>query len=149
MILLPDAGIGIFAFASRTYGAPSVPAFKALLAMKATGAIETRPVPVSAGVATGYEAVRAIWRAGDVLAARASLAMNFLMDRDVPHWKAELAKLKAEAGDCSVAEPITASTAMAGRFTWVCAHGRVEGSLLLAPTGSPTLQELRLAVVAP
>lgn len=148
-MLLPDKGVGIFAFASRTYAAPSVPAFRAALALKAAGTIDDRPVPVSAGVAVGYAAVRAIWAAGDVLAAKDQLAMNVLMDRDPPHWQAELARLKGEVGACAATEAITATTAMAGRFSWTCDHGRIEGSLLLAPTATPTLQELKLAVAVP
>ena len=93
--------------------------------------------------------VKRIWVAGDVLAANQGLAMNFLMDRDAAHWKDELARLKAEVGTCAAAEPITASTAMGGKFTWACTHGRISGSVLLAPTSTPTLQELKLDVVRP
>lgn len=149
VMLLPEKGVGIFAFASRTYAAPAVPAFRAALALKAAGELADRPVPVSAGVAAGYRAVRAIWMAGDVLAAKDRLAMNFLMDRDAPHWQAELARLRSEVGACTGDEAVTATTAMAGRFVWTCERGRIEGSLLLAPTATPTLQELKLGVAAP
>ncbi|ATE66926.1 serine hydrolase domain-containing protein [Rhizorhabdus dicambivorans] len=149
VILLPEKGIGIFAFASRTYAAPSVPAFRAALALEAAGSIDDRAVPVSPGVAAGYEAVRAIWAAGDVMVAKDRLAMNVLMDRDAPHWRAELARLRAEVGACAAGEPVTATTAMAGSFGWTCEHGRIDGSLLLAPTGTPAIQELKLGVAAP
>ena len=33
VILLPDKGVGLFAFSNRTYGAPSLPAFRAALAL--------------------------------------------------------------------------------------------------------------------
>ncbi len=149
VLLLPDKGVAIYAFASRTYGAPSIPAFKAALALKAAKALPDPSLPVSRGVAAGYAAVRKIWAAGDVTAALPSLAMNFLMDRDVPHWRDQLAALRAEVGDCPAGEPITATTAMAGKFSWSCAHGRIEGSILLAPTHEPSLQELRLSVATP
>jgi serine-type D-Ala-D-Ala carboxypeptidase/endopeptidase len=149
VMLLPDKGVGIYAFASRTYAAPSVAAFRALLALKAAGDLDDRKVPVSPGVAAGYDAARAIWKAGDVLAAKDRLAMNFLMDRDAPHWGVELDRLRGEVGECAAAEPITATTAMAGKFVWTCARGRIEGSLLLAPTPQPTIQELKFAIAMP
>lgn len=145
VLLLPDRGVGIYAFSSRTYGAPSIPAFKAAIALAAADAIPLRRVPIAARVAKGYDVVRAIWTAGDVSVAPRALAMNFLMDRDAAHWQADLARLKAEVGPCPLGEPVTAITAMAGRFSWTCQYGRIEGSFLLAPTKEPSLQELRLA----
>jgi D-alanyl-D-alanine-carboxypeptidase/D-alanyl-D-alanine-endopeptidase len=149
VLLMPDKGVGIFAFASRTYGAPSIPAFKAALALKNAGAIPDRTVPASAGVTAGYAAARAIWAAGDVAVEKDRLAMNFLMDRDAAHWKDALAALKTEVGACAANEPIVATTAMAGKFVWNCDHGRIEGSFLLGPTPTMTLQELKLAVAVP
>ncbi len=149
VLLLPDKGVSLFAFSSRTYGAPSVPTYKAALALQAAGMIPDRAAPVSAGLAASYAMVKRIWVAGDVLAANKGLAMNFLMDRDAAHWKDELARLKAAVGTCAVAEPITAATAMGGKFTWACTHGRISGSVLLAPTSTPTLQELKFDVVQP
>lgn len=149
-MLMPDKGVGVFAFASRTYGAPSVPAFRAALALRAAKALPgDRATPASPGVVAGYRAVREIWTAGDVMAAPDRLAMNFLMDRDAPHWRAELKKLRDEVGPCPADEPVTPVTAMAGKFGWTCEHGRIDGSFLLAPTADPTLQELKLAVAAP
>lgn len=150
VVLMPDKGVGIFAFASRTYGAPSVPAFRAALALKAAKALAgDRAIPASPGVVAGYQAAREIWAAGDVMAATGRLSMNFLMDRDAPRWKTELKKLRDEVGSCPADEAVTPTTAMAGKFGWTCEHGRIEGSFLLGPTGTPTLQELKLAVAAP
>jgi hypothetical protein len=36
-----------------------------------------------------------------------------------------------------------------GDFTWNCAHGRLEGSLLLAPTRPERIQAWQLAVIKP
>ena len=149
VLLLPDKGLGIFVFTNRTYAGPSVPAFKAALALNATGAFPDRTVAVSAGVAEGYAAARQIWEAGDVLVARDRLAMNFLLDRDGPHWEAELARLKREVGACATSEPVNARTRMEGRFTWTCEHGRIEGSFLLSPTRQTALQALNLDIARP
>ena len=149
VLLLPDKGVGVFALSNRTYAGPSVPAFKAALALNAAQSLPARVVPVSGPVAAGYAAAQAIWAAGDISAAKGTLAMNVLMDRDGPHWKAELARLKAEVGACDTAAPVDAVTAMTGTFGWTCALGRIKGSLLLAPTPAPQLQALRFEVVRP
>jgi hypothetical protein len=38
---------------------------------------------------------------------------------------------------------------LTGDFTWHCSHGRVKGSLELAPTLPPRIQELKFAPIAP
>jgi hypothetical protein len=40
---------------------------------------------------------------------------------------------------------LNASGGLTGEFTWRCAHGRIKGSLELAPTNPPLIQELKLA----
>jgi serine-type D-Ala-D-Ala carboxypeptidase/endopeptidase len=148
VMLMPEAGVGVFAFSNRTYGAPVPPAYKTLRLLKDAGLATERPVPVSAGVAAGYAAAAAIWQAGAVDGQRERLAMNFLMDRTAETWRAELARLKAQTGACRTDTPIVATTAMAGRFRWTCERADIAGSILLAPTATPQLQELRLSVVA-
>jgi serine-type D-Ala-D-Ala carboxypeptidase/endopeptidase len=80
---------------------------------------------------------------------REALAMNFLMDRDADHWARDIAALKAAVGRCDTASPIVASTALAGRFTWSCEQGRVNGTILLAPTATPQIQALSLTRATP
>ncbi len=70
--------------------------------------------------------------------------MNFLMDRDAAGWARDLATLKKTVGDCDTAAAISATGAMAGEFKWRCAHGRVTGSVLLAPTTPSTIQQIKL-----
>jgi hypothetical protein len=75
--------------------------------------------------------------------------MNFLLDRDAEHWAKEFASLKSEVGDCDTSSALTATGAHSGNFTWSCAHGRLDGSLLLAPTRPERIQELQLSVIKP
>lgn len=149
VLLLPEKGVGVFALSNRTYAGPSVPAFRAALALAAAQRLPVRTVPVSGHVAAGYAAAQAIWAAGDVSIAKDRLAMNFLLDRDQAHWKAELARLKAQVGACVTSTPVEAATAMTGTFGWACERGRIKGGLLLAPTPAPELQALRFDVVRP
>lgn len=145
MVLMPDRGVGFFAFTNRTYGGPSKPLLDAALALRRAGWLPSpTPVPVSSTLHSAYAAVRQIFEAGRVDGQPAALAMNFLMDRDAAGWARDLAALKAEVGTCDTSPAPEASTALAGRFTWRCERGRVSGSMLLEPSFQPRIQSLRL-----
>jgi D-alanyl-D-alanine-carboxypeptidase/D-alanyl-D-alanine-endopeptidase len=75
--------------------------------------------------------------------------MNFLLDRDSAGWHRDLASLKKQVGECDTTAPVTASSALSGEFTWRCAHGRVTGSVLLAPARPPRIQSIQLLRKAP
>jgi serine-type D-Ala-D-Ala carboxypeptidase/endopeptidase len=93
--------------------------------------------------------VSEIYSQGSVAQVSDRLAMNFLMDRDADGWQRDLADLKKKVGDCETAAPVKAASALAGEFTWRCTHGRVKGSVLLAPTKPPRIQALSLDVATP
>ena len=73
------------------------------------------------------------------------LAMNFLMDRDAEGWGNDLKDLKKQVGECDTASAVTATSALSGEFTWRCEHGRVAGSVLLAPIYPARIQSIELA----
>ena len=147
VLLLPEKGVGVFAFSSRTYGAPSLPAFRAALALQKAGALQATPHPVSAGLASAYDQARAIWKSADINAA--PLANNVLLDRDAAAWKTLIVDLQAEVGACPANEAVTPISAMEGKFTWNCDHGRVTGRVQLAPTRSPSIQALEFSAATP
>ncbi len=149
VLLLPEHGVGIFAFASRTYAAPSRAVFDAALAMHAAGFLKDRPQAVSPELQAAYEAVGEIFQQGDVMAGADMLAMNFLLDRDATEWARQLASLKQQVGDCDASSALKANHVLSGEFTWTCATGQVAGGVLLAPTKPPRIQALRLAPSAP
>ena len=146
VVLLPDRGVGVFVLSNRTYAGPGALALKIALALED---IPERPVALSPGVAEGYAVARSIWAAGSVSGARPALSMNVLMDRDEAHWAGDLARLKAEVGACPASEAAAPLTAMEATFTWACEHGRINGHLLLAPTGKVSLQALGFEVARP
>jgi serine-type D-Ala-D-Ala carboxypeptidase/endopeptidase len=149
VVLLPDHGVGIFAFANRTYAGPAPPVFDAAVSLLRAGQLKRRPLPPSASLSAAYSAVVRIFTTGSVASAGEALAMNFLMDRDADHWARDITALKAAVGKCDTASPIAPSTALAGSFTWICENGRVTGRILLAPTSTPTIQALSLTRAAP
>ncbi len=149
VLLLPDHGVGIFALANRTYAGPSAAVWDAAVVLSKAGFLKDRPTPAGEELAKAYRTVAAIYQQGDVAAVGDQLAMNFLLDRDAPGWSRDLATLKKKVGDCDTTAPVTATGALAGEFTWRCAHGRVTGSVLLAPTNPPRIQSLQLTQKAP
>ncbi|MEA1013362.1 serine hydrolase domain-containing protein [Sphingosinicella sp. LY1275] len=149
MLLLTDHGVGVFVFSNRTYNGGSGAAWDAAMVLHKAGALVARPQPVSASLATAYRAAGEAFAAGDIAPARKLLAMNFLMDRSADNWRRELARLKKEVGECDTAAPIIATGALSGTFQWRCATGRLDGTLLLAPTDQAGIQALRLSIAAP
>jgi D-alanyl-D-alanine-carboxypeptidase/D-alanyl-D-alanine-endopeptidase len=150
VLLLPDRGIGIFALANRTYAGPSPPVWDAAVALLHAGALPAEhATPISQDLARAYQAAAKIYLKGDVSATGDVLAMNFLLDHSAESWARELASLKAQVGDCETSSVPTATGALTGNFLWRCSHGELKGSIELAPTHPPRLQQLLLAPMPP
>jgi CubicO group peptidase (beta-lactamase class C family) len=148
VLLLPDHGIGVFAFANRTYAGPTAPVWDAAMELHEGGWFQGRSLGVSAALAQAYRAAGGMYQAGTLDAGRNMLAMNFLMDRSEENWQREFARLKGATGDCRTDAPIRATGALAGSFMWDCERANIAGNILLAPTNPPTIQALRLNVAA-
>jgi CubicO group peptidase (beta-lactamase class C family) len=146
VLLLAEHGIGVFAFANRTYAGPSGVVWDVALELHQAGWLTGRAIPVSTALAQRYRAAALMYEARRIDPGRSVLAQNFLMDRSEANWAAEFSRLFREVGTCRTDSPITATGALAGNFTWTCERGTIAGSLLLAPTNPPTIQSLRFAV---
>jgi hypothetical protein len=146
LLLLPDYGVGVFAFANRTYAGPAPPVYLTALAIQRAGLLKPRTTAVSEALLGAYRAVRAMYGAGTIRPGRAQLATNFLMDRSEQNWMREFARLRSAAGACRTDAPIAATGALAGHFRWDCERADLEGEILLAPTAPPTIQALRFDV---
>lgn len=144
VLLLPNHGAGVFAFANRTYARVAAPVWDAAVMLKKDGYIKDHPAPITDSLAEAYHAVKAVYARGDVAVAGDLLAVNMLMDRDAHGWARDLARLKAQVGECIAAGPIRATSALSGEFLWTCAHGRIAGSLSLAPTREVRIQQIML-----
>ena len=143
MQFLPDAGVGMFSFNARTYFSNSPGVRKALHLMWNAGVISDRAKPVSPGLAEAYAHAKAVWVSGDPEAA--PLAVNIALDRDIADRREEIAKLKAQVGQCVTDVAIEPISAMEGKFEWPCADGIVAGHIQRAPTSAMQLQRLDFA----
>ena len=146
MLLIPDAGVGVFAFSNRTYAGPSAPVWDAATALMQNGYIGARTQRASPLLADGYTTAKAIWAEGSVAGQQPKLAMNFLMDRSIENWAKLLTEVKAKSSDCDTKAPIVPTGNLAGRFSWTCKTGQVNGTLLLAPTKGMQIQALDFTV---
>jgi serine-type D-Ala-D-Ala carboxypeptidase/endopeptidase len=149
VLLLPEYGVGIFAFANRTYAGPRPPVWDAAVTLLRAGHLKPRSSMPSPALTSGYAAAVKMFAAGSVTSTGDMLAMNVLMDRDAEHRARDFAVLKAEVGACDTAAPIVATGALTGDFTWNCEHGRVKGEILLAPTPTPQIQSLTFTRATP
>jgi serine-type D-Ala-D-Ala carboxypeptidase/endopeptidase len=146
LLLMPDRGVGVFAFANRTYAGPSAPVTGAALALTRAGLAPARELPVSEALAAAHRVAADIYAAGNLAPGAGRFAMNFLLDRSADHWARELAKLKREVGACTGHTPLKALGLLSADFTWTCERGKLEGELLLSPTRPPLIQSLSLEV---
>lgn len=142
MVMAPERGWGVFVLTNHTYAGPSAPAWDALIALHAAGLMPTDVVPLSPALATLVEPIHKMLTSGDVRAASANLAGNFLMDRDAAHRAADIAAITAQAGRCSGLPGVAAQGALEGDYLWYCEKGMVIAHALLAPTTTPQLQVL-------
>jgi CubicO group peptidase (beta-lactamase class C family) len=147
LLLLPEYGVAVFAFANRTYAGPSAPVWQAAVELQRRGVLVHFSTPGSPALDANYRVAQAMWTAGNLEPGRQSLAMNFLMDRSDENWAREFARLKSEAGTCRTDTVINPTGALTATFEWPCERGHLQGQLLLAPTNPPTIQALRLRVV--
>jgi serine-type D-Ala-D-Ala carboxypeptidase/endopeptidase len=138
MLLLPDAGAGIFVFNNRTYAGSGLAQFKAMLTLRRAGAIPDRTIPVSSGLAKAYALAKTVWISGDP--AQAPLAGNVAMDRDLARRAKDIVELKTKVGACAMSEPVVPVSAMEGTFAWACAGGKVSGRVQRAPLAAMQLQ---------
>lgn len=149
MVLFPEAGIGLFAFANRTYAAPVAPLWNAAGALRRSGYLADRALAPSPALLAGYDAARTIWAQARIQAKPQILADNMLMDQPARLWDAELLRLRTEVGECDTSPALQPTGALSANFSWPCRFGRLRGDLLLAPTPQPKIQALRLSVAAP
>lgn len=145
VLMLPQRGVGVFAFANVTYAPVSITVREAAIKLVASGAFPVRTQPPSGGLTAMAAAVQRIYAAGDVLAAREALAMNVLLDRDATRRNAEIAALKAKLGACRAPEPIVADNAMSTMLTLPCERGTLRVRIVLAPTTPAAMQTVEFS----
>jgi serine-type D-Ala-D-Ala carboxypeptidase/endopeptidase len=142
VLMMPERGWGVFAFANKTYAPMSRMTWR--VAEMLRDAEPSRPAAMpSASLARAVDAIAAAYAVSRIEVASPVFAVNFLLDTPAPLRNAELARLKATLGEGRL-ERIEPTHALAGRFTLACERGRLEGTVILSPDAEPGIQKLRL-----
>jgi CubicO group peptidase (beta-lactamase class C family) len=144
VLLLPDRGVGVFAFGNRTYAPMSRLTLQ--IAERLHGALPApAPATPSPFLKRAVEAVVAAYLAGRIEVAEAVFAENLLLDMPASLRNRELASLRQQLGDGRL-ERVEPIHALAGRFVMACANGRLRGSITLSAEKTPGIQKLTLAI---
>jgi hypothetical protein len=144
----PEAGLGLFCFANRTYAGPGATLVKAADALRKNGIWTAHPVEVSTAVRRAAEAVTAAYNAGRIEAASQLFSPNLLLDEPASERDPALHALKRELGPGRLAA-IAPSHALAARIEIVCENGRLAAELSLTPGPAPRIQSLKLEATRP
>ncbi|CAN5459508.1 serine hydrolase domain-containing protein [soil metagenome] len=144
MLLLPESGIGIFAFGNRTYA----PMSRITLAVAETfHALQPPRAPAapSPWLKRAVEAIVQAYAAGRIEVAEAVFADNLLLDMPARLRNVTLAALKQQMGEGRL-ESIAPVHALKGSFVIACAKGCLRGEITLSPDAEPGIQDLTLTV---
>ena len=142
VLLLPQAGVGIFAFANLTYSHLWEPVLDAAVRLKRAGLLKDSAAKPASALLQAADTALKIYRAGDVAAASDALAVNTLLDVSAERRNAELLRLRTLVGDCASIAPTEVLNALGGRFAMTCDRGTVAVTLLLAPATPAKIQFL-------
>ena len=142
MLFLPERGVGVFAFANRTY-APMSRLTVRLAELFLAGQAKPAPLPASPWLKRAVEAVVSAYVTGRIEEASSLFAENLLLDMPAPLRNAALARLKQQLGEGRL-ESIEPTHALSGRFTMACERGRLQGRIILSPEAEPGIQKLVL-----
>jgi CubicO group peptidase (beta-lactamase class C family) len=140
---LPEHGVGIIAFGSRTYTGWGNVVGAAFDRLARTGGLQPREVRPSRELVAARDAVSTLVIGWDDALADKIAAENLFMDRSKDRRQKEIDELRAKVGMCTAPERFdVVENALRGSWTMTCERGRVEVAITLAPTAPPTVQFL-------
>jgi hypothetical protein len=95
------------------------------------------------------DAIGGLWNNWDSAAFDKIAANNLAMDLPGDLRKAEVEKLKTQAGACRAPGQVHAENLLRGRFRMSCDRGEIETVFTLAPTNPASVQYLRFDHIGP
>lgn len=148
MAWLPEYGVGMFAMATLTYSGPADPISKAWDEMIKTGGLRKRELPATPLQAEMRDHILNLWKRWDDAEAKSIASVNLFLDASAEQRRAEIARLKADVGECSNAGPVMPENWLRGQFNMDCARGTVGVFFTMAPTQPPRVQHLSFQKLA-
>lgn len=145
--LLPEHGIGVVAFSNKTYARVGAVFPKIFDALSKTDGLMPRaaqPAPILRELV----AIVQEWvETGDETRVAAHAADNFYLDMDAAHRRAELEKIRGDAGAFLSVSELEAYNALRGAWRIECERGALDVFVTLTPTMPPQIQMVRLTFI--
>ncbi len=146
--LMPDSGIGVFAFANRTYADAYGPVWDAAIKLSRSGFVaEPAETPPDPRLQLAYQGVARIYDASDISSGGIEFEDNFFLDRSVDRWNRQIAEIHRIAGGCDTAAPLETDGRLSASFDWNCENARIAGLVTLSPVRAEEIQYLHLRLV--
>jgi CubicO group peptidase (beta-lactamase class C family) len=145
--LLPEHGIGVVAFSNKTYARVGSVFLKIFDALSKTDGLTPRapqPAPILREM---VDIVQEWVETGDDTRLAARAADNFYLDMDAAHRRAELEKIRGDAGAFLMVGALDAYNALRGAWRIECERGVLSVFVTLTPTMPPQLQMVRLTFI--
>ena len=146
---LPEYGVGIVAMGNLTYTGWNGVAEQALELLAGSGALEPRqPQPAPVLTTMREQVTRLVTRWDDALADSVA-AMNLFLDESKVRRKAQIERVRLEAGNnCAPEGTFAVENGLRGRWRLRCASGDLRVSITLAPTTPARVQFLDVSPIA-
>ncbi|MEO0399527.1 MAG: serine hydrolase domain-containing protein [Pseudomonadota bacterium] len=145
VLIAPEKGFGVFAFANHTYAESDAPVWDAVAHLAENNYGGASPNwTADPALTDAYAGVARAYAAGNINAGGLSFADNFFLDRSAGRWNAQLADIRKEAGDCKDDSALSPYGRLSGSFTWACEKARVTGNIILSPIKPSPVQLLHL-----
>jgi hypothetical protein len=142
---MPEFGIGVFAFANRTYADAYGPVWDAAIKLSSSGlAAEPAATPPDPRLQIAYDGVAKIYNASDISSGNIEFEDNFFLDRSVGRWNKQIAGIHEIAGRCDTAVPLETDGRLSASFDWNCENARITGVVTLSPVRAEEIQYLHL-----
>ena len=147
---LPEHGVGLIGFGSRTYTPWGKVFDTALDALRATGALQPRAVQPSPAFTTAQADVNALIAQWDDAIADRMAAMNLYLDSAKARRHQSLDALHQEVGTCQFRSGSTRlENPLRGVWLLDCERGTLQASITLAPTEPAKVQFLEVKRAPP
>ena len=147
---LPEHGVGLIGFGSRTYTPWGKVFDTAFDALRATGALQPRAVQPSPAFTTAQADVNALIAQWDDAIADRMAAMNLYLDSAKARRHQSLDALHQEVGTCQFRSGSTRlENPLRGVWLLDCERGTLQASITLAPTEPAKVQFLEVKRAPP
>lgn len=145
--ILPEYGIGIIAYANRTYAGMATINTAVLDTVIALAGLKALPVAVSNILKQRKEQLVKLLPAWQNAEQSGIFAENFFPDRSVPHRRKELDALLAKVGAITGSTEMVAENQLRGTFMLKCTSGNIRVFFTLSPENPALIQQLDFSAV--